>query len=53
MKAFGALGVFIGPIVLVATLALSTFLREEKRTANWSLDREPSESPTAKRCIAI
>jgi predicted PurR-regulated permease PerM len=53
LKAFGALGVFIGPIVLAATLALSTFLRQEKRTGNWSFDRETSQSPTAKRCIEI
>jgi predicted PurR-regulated permease PerM len=47
LKAFGALGVFIGPIVLAITLALFTFLREEKRAGNWSLDRETPQSPTA------
>jgi predicted PurR-regulated permease PerM len=38
LKAFGALGVFIGPIVLAVTLALFTFLREEKRAGDWSFD---------------
>jgi len=36
LKAFGAVGVFIGPIVLAITLALFKFLREEKRAGNWS-----------------
>ena len=35
LKAFGALGVFIGPIVLAITLALFMFLREEKRAGGW------------------
>ena len=30
LKAFGALGVFVGPIVLAITLALFKFIREEK-----------------------
>jgi predicted PurR-regulated permease PerM len=47
LKAFGGLGVFIGPIVLAITLALFTFLREEKRAGNWSFDRETSLSPPA------
>ena len=45
LNAFGGLGVFIGPIVLAITLALLKFLREEKRTGNWSFDRESSQSP--------
>lgn len=45
LKAFGALGVFIGPIVLAMTLALFGFLREEKRAGNWSLGGETSLSP--------
>lgn len=45
LKAFGTLGVFIGPIVLAITWALFEFLREEKRAGNWSFEREPSESP--------
>jgi len=38
LKVFGALGVFIGPIVLATTLALFTFLRKEKRADDWSFD---------------
>jgi len=38
LDAFGGLGVFIGPIILAITLALLKFLREEKRTGNWSFD---------------
>ena len=45
LQAFGALGVFIGPIVLAITLALLKFLREEKRAGHWSFDRETSQSP--------
>jgi predicted PurR-regulated permease PerM len=47
LKAFGGIGVFIGPIVLAITLALLKFLREEKRAGNWSFDRETSQSPPA------
>jgi predicted PurR-regulated permease PerM len=46
LKAFGALGVFIGPIILAVTLALFKFLREEKHAGNWSFDREISKSPS-------
>ena len=38
LKAFGPLGVFIGPIVLGITLALFTFLREEKHAGGGSFD---------------
>lgn len=44
LKAFGALGVFIGPVVLAITLALFKFLREEKHAGNWSFDQEISKS---------
>lgn len=47
LKAFGALGVFIGPIVLAITLALFGFLREERRAVNWSLGHETSQSSSA------
>jgi predicted PurR-regulated permease PerM len=47
LKVFGALGVFIGPIILAITFALFGFLHEEKRAGNWSLGRETSESPSA------
>ena len=42
LKTFGALGVFIGPIVLAITWALFKFLREEKHAGRWSLDQEIS-----------
>jgi predicted PurR-regulated permease PerM len=45
LKAFGGLGLFIGPIVLAVTVALLKFLREEKRAGSWSLERETSQSP--------
>jgi predicted PurR-regulated permease PerM len=38
LKAFGALGLFLGPLILSLTAALFTFLREEKRAGTWSLD---------------
>ena len=37
LKAFGPLGLFIGPLILAITLALFTFLREERRTGSWDL----------------
>jgi len=37
LKAFGALGLFLGPLILAITVALFTFLREEKRAGNWDL----------------
>jgi predicted PurR-regulated permease PerM len=36
VKTFGALGVFIGPLVLAITVALFRFLREEKRAGTWT-----------------
>ncbi len=47
LKAFGGLGIFIGPIALAITWALLKFLREEKRAGNRSFDRETSQSPPA------
>jgi predicted PurR-regulated permease PerM len=45
LKAFGALGPFIGPLILAITVALFTFLREEKRTGSWDLqfDSRPED----------
>ena len=43
LKAFGGLGVFIGPIVLAITLALLKFLREEKRAGSWHAHEEPTQ----------
>ncbi|HEY6943776.1 MAG TPA: AI-2E family transporter [Candidatus Acidoferrum sp.] len=37
LRAFGPLGLFIGPLILAITVALFTFLREEKRTGSWDL----------------
>ena len=31
INAFGAVGLFVGPLILAITVALFTFLREEKR----------------------
>lgn len=36
LKAFGLLGLFIGPLILAVTAALLTFVREERRSGNWS-----------------
>jgi predicted PurR-regulated permease PerM len=38
LRAFGAMGVFIGPIILATTLALVSFLREENRQGRFSLE---------------
>ena len=40
LTTFGALGVFIGPLILALTVALFTFLREEKRVGNWSIEEQ-------------
>lgn len=37
LKAFGAAGLFVGPLILSITVGLFTFLREERRSAPWSL----------------
>lgn len=43
LKAFGALGLFIGPLVLAITVALLTFLRKEKLvgSGSWQPDSRP------------
>jgi len=41
LKAFGGLGLFIGPMILAITLALLKFLREEKREGSWHAREEP------------
>jgi len=45
LKAFGALGLFIGPLVLAITVALLTFLRKERLAGSlsWQLDPRPEE----------
>lgn len=40
LKAFGGLGVFVGPLILAVTVALFRFLREEKRAGNWSFGEQ-------------
>lgn len=37
LKAFGVLGLFIGPLILAVTEALLTFVREERRAGSWNL----------------
>lgn len=44
LRAFGAMGVFIGPIILAATLALVSFLREENRQGRFRLELSTVES---------
>lgn len=48
LKAFGTLGLFIGPLILAITMALFTFLKEEKRAGSWDLQlhsRPEDETP--------
>lgn len=42
-KAFGALGLFVGPLILSITIALFTFLREELKS--WKSRERPSLRP--------
>lgn len=37
LRAFGLLGLFVGPLILAVTAALLTFLREERRVGSWSV----------------
>jgi len=37
LKAFGLLGLFVGPLILSTTAALFTFQREERRLGDWDL----------------
>lgn len=46
-KVFGALGLFLGPIILALTVAIFTFLREEKRAGNWFLFGEVEANSSA------
>lgn len=45
LRAFGAIGVFIGPIILAATLALVDFLREENRQGRLGFGLSGAKSP--------
>ncbi len=50
LKAFGGLGIFIGPIILAVTLALFKFLREEMRASSWRVKRQTSQlAPACRR----
>jgi len=40
LKTFGALGVFVGPLILAVTVALFRFLREQKTAAGWTSVKE-------------
>jgi len=41
LRAFGEVGVFLGPLILAITMALFKFLREEKRMESRRLHEEP------------
>jgi predicted PurR-regulated permease PerM len=45
LKAFGALGVFTGPLILAATVALFRFLREETRAGKWKFQEDSQVHP--------
>ena len=38
VKAFGGLGIFIGPLILAVTVALFRFLEEEKEEGSWNVN---------------
>ncbi len=41
LAAFGGVGIFLGPVIFAVTMALFSFLREEKRAGNWYFREEP------------
>jgi predicted PurR-regulated permease PerM len=47
LKAFGAIGLFLGPLILAVTVALFTFLREMKRAGSWDLLANEEFGPIA------
>lgn len=51
LKAFGPLGLFIGPLILAVTLALFTFLREERRTGSWDLQLHSRPEHETRRSV--
>lgn len=51
LKAFGALGLFVGPLILAVTVALFTFLREEKRAGSWDLQLYSRAADEARRSM--
>jgi predicted PurR-regulated permease PerM len=52
LQTFGALGVFIGPLILAVTVALFRFLREEQRAGNWTWT-EDSQSAIQSKPLRI
>lgn len=51
LKAFGTLGLFIGPLILAVTVALLTFLREDKQTGSWDLQLHSRPEGEARRSM--
>lgn len=47
LKAFGGVGIVLGPLILAVTMALFKFLREEKRAGNWQTRQEPFNAERA------
>ena len=56
LRTFGAMGVFIGPTILAATLALVSFLREENRQGRLGFELPSAKSSPQRgscRCFKI
>lgn len=51
LKAFGTLGLFIGPLILAITVALFTLLREEKQTGSWDLQLHSRPEGASRRSL--
>ena len=51
LKAFGTLGLFIGPLILAITMALFTFLKEEKRAGSWDLQLHSRPEDETRRSV--
>ena len=49
LRTFGAMGVFIGPIILAATLALVSFLREENREGRLGFEMSDAQPSSRSR----
>lgn len=49
LKTFGALGVFVGPLILAMNVALFRFLREQKTAAGWKSAKELGTSREEER----
>jgi predicted PurR-regulated permease PerM len=53
LKAFGTLGLFIGPLILAITMALFTFLKEEKRAGSWDLQLHSRPEDETRRSVGL